>query len=98
MTDREIDNMLWQAFLLGARVVAGQNGGEISTSDMSAIAGVAREIAESDATLEDPTELATRFPDMAETFQRLGTLNIRNNRDLAKRVFTGFEIATEVKE
>jgi hypothetical protein len=96
MTDREIDKMLWGAFLLGARVVAGENGVEIGTSDISAIARVLREIAESDTTLEDPTALGMRFPpDMAGTIQRLGTLIIRNNRDLAKRIFTGFEIANE---
>lgn len=95
MTDREINSMLWRAFLLGARVMA---GAEISASDMTTIARVAREIAESETTLEDPTALAKRFPEMAETFQRLGTLNIRNNRDLAKRIYAGFEIATEVKE
>jgi hypothetical protein len=45
-----------------------------------------------------PTALAARFPDVAETFQRLGTLNIRNNRELAQRIMKGFEIATEVKD
>jgi len=35
---------------------------------------------------------------MAEMFQRLSTLNIRNDRELAQRIFQGFMIATEVKE
>jgi hypothetical protein len=41
--------------------------------------------------------LASRFV-KAETMQRLATLNVRNHRELAKRVFAGFIIATEVKD
>jgi hypothetical protein len=98
MTDREINNLLWRAFLLGARVVADQNGKEVSGSDISTLGEVIRQIAASDATLEDPTALAARSPDIGELLVRLGTLNIRNNRDLAKRIFEGFMIATDVKE
>jgi hypothetical protein len=35
---------------------------------------------------------------MAEAMQRLGALMIRNSRELAKRVWQGFIIATEVEE
>ena len=57
-----------------------------------------REIAESETTLDDPTALAAKFPDKAETFQRLGHPQHPPHRDLAKRIFEGFMIATEVKE
>ena len=98
MTDRETDDMLWRAFYLGLRVMAAQVGQDISLSEIGNLARVLREIAESETTLNDPTALAAKFPDMAETFQRLATLNIRNDRELAKRIFKGFMIATEVKE
>ncbi len=98
MTDREIDSMLWRAFLLGARVVADQNEKDVTATDMATLSSVARQIAESDMTLENPTALATKHSDIGPLLMRLGTLNIRNNRDLAKRIFKGFMIATEVKE
>ena len=97
MTEREIDAMLWQAFYLGLRVMAAQVGKDVPFSEIGDLARVVREIAESETTLEDPTALAVRFPDMAETFQRISTLNIANNRDLATHIFEGFLIATEVK-
>lgn len=87
MSDREIDNLLW----VGARVVAVKNGGDIGAAEIDAIARVAREIAESEATLEDPTALAIANPQLAEGLQRLGTQIIRNNRDLAKRILAGCE-------
>ena len=80
-----------------AQVVAAQQDKQISITDMVNIAGVARELAESETTLEDPTSLAARFPDMAETMQRLGTFRIRNDRDLAQRIFDGYLIAAEGK-
>ena len=91
MSDREIDNLLWGAYLLGARVVAVKNGGDIGAAEIDEIARVAREIAESEATLEDPTALAIAIPQLAEGLQRLGTQIIRNNRDLAKRILAGCE-------
>lgn len=99
MTDQEIDGMLWRAFLLGLRVMAAQEGRDVPFSEIGNLARVVREIAESETTLEDPTALVAKFPpDMAETLQRLSTVTIRNNRDLAKRIFAGFLIATEVNE
>lgn len=95
MTDREIDNMLWRAFVLGARVVADQNGRDVTASDMDALAVVVRQIAESDITLEDPTTLAAKEPNIGSVLMRVGTVMIRNDRDLAKRVFRGSITATE---
>ena len=98
MTDREIDELAWRAFYFGLRVMAAQEGKDVRFSEIGNLARVVHEVAESEATLEDPTALAAQFPGMAETLQRLGTLSIRNNRELAKRIFAGFEIATEVQE
>lgn len=98
MTDREIDSMLWRACLLGARVVTDQNGKDVTAADVGKLGEVVRQIAEGDATLEDPTALAAEHPDIGQLLMRLGTVNIRNNRGLAKRIFEGFIIATEIKE
>ena len=94
----DLDNMLWRAFLLGARVMAGQKGRELSSVEIEALARISQQIAESETTLEDPTELVLKFPDMADTFQRLGSLMIRNNRELATRIFAGFRLATEIED
>ena len=98
MTDREIDNMLCRAFVLGARVVAVQNGKDLTASDIGALGGVVRQIAESGTTLEDPTALAAKNPNIGQLLMRIETINIRNNRDLANRIFAGFMIATEEDE
>jgi hypothetical protein len=98
MTDHEIDNMLWRAFHLGVRIMAAREGKGVLFSEIGQLAGVVRAIAESETTLEDPTAGAVKFPDLAETFQTLGTLNIRANRELARRIFQGFLAATEVPE
>lgn len=98
MTNREIDGLLWQAFYLGLRVMAAQEGKDVPSSEIGKIARMIRDIAESETTLEDPTALAAKFPENAEFFMRLATLNIRNSRELAKRIFEGFMIATEVEE
>jgi hypothetical protein len=98
MTDREIDLMLWGAFLLGARVIADQIGKDLSYTEIDGLGRVARELADSDTTLEDPTALAAKAPNIGSLLQRLATLNIRSNRDLAKRIFEGFMVATGVTE
>ncbi len=98
MTERETDDMLWRAFYLGLRVMAAQMGRDVPFSEIGNLARVVREIAESEATLHDPTALAAKFPDMAQVFQRVDTLNIRNDRELAERIFQGFMIATEAKD
>src|SRR5260221_626706 len=98
MTEREIDDMLWRAFYLGSRVMASHIDRDIPFSEIGKLASVLREIAESEATLHDPTALTAKFPDMAGMFQRIGTLNIRNDRELAQRIFRGFMIATDAKE
>ena len=98
MTDREVDELLWRAFYLGLRVMAAQEGKEVPSSEIGSIGRMVREIAESEMTLEDPTALAAKFPENAEFFLRLATLNIHNSRDLAKRIFQGFRIATELEE
>jgi hypothetical protein len=72
MTDREINNALWRAFLLGARVVADQNGKDLTTGDIGTLGGIVRQIAESDTTLEDPTALAKKHPDIGALLMRLG--------------------------
>ncbi|MCY2990819.1 MAG: hypothetical protein NTY19_23520 [Planctomycetota bacterium] len=95
MTDREIDNMLWRAFILGARVIADQNGKDVTASDMDALAVVVRQIAESDIALEDPTTLAAKAPGIGSALMRVGTAMIRNDREVSKRIFRGFIIATE---
>src|SRR5262245_2901383 len=74
-------------------VVADQNGKDIGLADIATIAAVANQLAQSDLTLEDPTALATKQPGIGSLLMRLGTLIIRNNRDLAQRIFKGFEIA-----
>jgi len=95
MTEQEIDNMLWRAFLLGARVVADQNGADVSAHDIGKLSVVVRQIAESDATLADPTALSARHSEIGSLMMRLGTLTVRNDRDLAGRIFRGFAIATQ---
>lgn len=96
MTEREVDYKLWVAFYLGVRVMAAHEGKDDPGCAIGSFARMLREIAESEATLEDPTALAARFPDAAESFQRLSTLVIRADRDLSKRIFAGFMIATDV--
>lgn len=98
MTDREVDELLWQSFYLSLRVMAVQEGKDVPFSEVGNIVRMVRQIAESETTLEDPTALAAEFPENAEFFLQLATLNIRNNRELAKRIFQGFMIATEVEE
>ncbi len=98
MSNREIDELLWQAFYLGLRVMAAQEGKDVPSSEIGNIARMIREIAESEATLEDPNALAAKFPETAGFFLQQATLNIRNNRELAKRILEGFLIATEVDE
>jgi hypothetical protein len=95
MTDREIDSMLWRAFMLGARVVADCEGKDVTARDMDSLAVIVRQIAESDITLEDPTALAAKEPGIGSALMRVGTVMIRNDRDLAKRIFRGSIIATE---
>ena len=95
MTDREIDIMFWRAFILGARIVADQNGKDVTASDVDALAVVVQQIAESDITIEDPTTLAAKEPGIGSALMRVGTAMIRNDREVAKRVFRGFEIVRE---
>jgi uncharacterized protein len=66
-----------------------------SASDRDALAGVVQQIAESDITLEDPTTLAAKEPGIGSALMRVGTAMIRNDREVAKRVFRGFEIVRE---
>jgi hypothetical protein len=98
MTEREINTNLWWAFLLGARVVGIQNGKDLSLTYIGDLGRLARELAESDRTLEDPTALAAKEPAIGSLLQRLGTLTIRNNRDLAKRIVEGYSTANEEDE
>jgi hypothetical protein len=98
MTDREIDRLLWGAFLLGARVVAEQGGRQLGASEINSLGRLLRQIAENESTLEDPTALAAQNPEMGPLLMRLETVNIRSNRDLAKCIFEGYIIATDVKE
>lgn len=98
VTDRETDGMLWRAFYLGLRVMAAHEGQDASFSNLGKLAFAVREIAESEASLQDPTALAARFPGIADRFLRIGTLNIRNDRERAQRVFQGFMITTEGKD
>jgi len=78
--------------------MAAQMEKDVPFSEIGNLARVVRQIAESETTRHDPTAVAVKSPDMAEMFQRLSTLNIRNDRELAQRIFQGFMIATEVKE
>jgi hypothetical protein len=96
VTDREIDNKLWCAFLLGARVVADQNGKQLSLSDIDALGEAVRRIAQNEVTLEDPTTMAAKSPEIGELLLRLDMSILRSNRDLSRRIFEGFKIATEV--
>jgi hypothetical protein len=98
MTDPEINRKLWGAFLLGARVIADRNGKDLSYTEIDGLGRVAQEIAESDRTLEDPTAQAAKDREIGSLLQRLETLNIRSNRDLAKRIFEGFIIASDVTD
>jgi hypothetical protein len=98
VTDREIDNLTWRAFHLGLRVMAAQTGRDVTAAEIGDLVRVIRELAESDATLHDPTALTAKSPDMGEIIQRLGTLAIRHDRELAQRVFRGFIIGTRIKD
>ena len=80
MTDNDINVLAWRAFYFGLRVMAAQEGKDVSYAESAILAKVVREIAENETTLEDPTALAIQFPSMAETIQKLGTLCIRNSR------------------
>jgi hypothetical protein len=82
--------------LLGARVVASHNGNDLGFTEINRLGRLAEELANSDWTLEDPTVLASKGgPEISSLLQRLGTIIIRSNRDLAKRIFEGFRVATE---
>jgi hypothetical protein len=98
MTNRKINSMLWGAFMLGAGVVADRAGQELSGSDVDTLADVVRQIAESDATLQDPTALAAKEQELGQLLMRVGTFLIRRDGDLAKRIYEGFLIATGEKE
>jgi hypothetical protein len=100
MTDREIDIMLWGAFLLASRAAALQNGQrDLGTREINALGMLVRQIAEGAATLEEPTELAAEEPGIGHLLMRVATVNIRNNRDLSQRILHGYTICTsEVQE
>lgn len=92
MTEREIDRMLCRAYLLGARGVACQYGQEIGAVESKELERYARAIAERDFTLEDPTALAAKEPDIADILHRIGPLIMRNDRNLATRIARGFQL------
>ena len=54
-----------------------------------------REIAEGQATLNDPGGAAAKHPQMREYIARVSGIAIRKDRDLAARILEGFTVGRE---
>jgi hypothetical protein len=98
MNEPQINNALWRAFVLGARVLANQSDHPLAQSEVDSLAQAVRQIAEGEITLEDPGEFAAGHPDCGTLPQELGHLLIRLNRDLAQRIYQGFLLTTELSD
>ena len=100
MTDDNTRYLQWRSFYLGLRVaIQVLEVPEAELNDrQSECLRLLGELAEGESTLQDPTANAVRFPESAEMFQRIGNINVQNDRELAEQVREGLNRATDTPE
>ena len=95
MTEREANELAWRAFQLGARVAMTTQGIAQSPGAQTNYLAMLYAISQGDATVNEPGDSAARYPEMAETFIRLGNAAILCDQALAKSVWAGFDNAAQ---
>ena len=99
MNQNEIDDLLWRAFYLGARVTQAARGEELHKNELPQIVGYLHPITANDLTLHNPTENAIGWDsETASCIISIGNKSILADREIARRVVRGFEATTEIKD
>lgn len=95
MNENEANELAWLAFNFGVRVAIHAYGVTLGPEEQNRYLNVLYAISKGNITLNEPADMAARFPNMAETFMRIGNLSVQRDHELAQRVYEGFDNAAK---